>query len=123
MSVIMSVMKTTTKSAKKKAKPAKEKVLPTVFTVRDMNRNTAQVLAACRQHGRVVVKHRAGEQFAMTPVSNPVAPGISSVAEARARAAMERMSVYREKIRAMGMRGPQTPEEIERVNMIIAGEI
>lgn len=122
MSVIMSVMKTATKSAKKK-KPAALKELPREFTVRDMNRNTAQVLAACRLHGRVIVKHRAGESFELAPVKAPAVPETSKAAELRARDAMERMKQYREKIRAMGMRGPQTPEEVERVNMIIAGEI
>jgi hypothetical protein len=131
MSVIMSVMKSKTPSKKKTAdrKPAIRKpapraeVLPTVFTVRDMNRNTARVLAACRQHGRVVVKHRAGEAFAVTPVLEPALPDVSEAASGRARDALERLRAYREKIRSMGMRGPRTPEEAERVSMIIAGEI
>ena len=115
MSVIMSVMKTATKSAKAK-KPTKVKVLPTVFTVRDMNRNTAQVLAACRQHGRVIVKHRAGEQFAMTPV-NEQEPSVIRPDF------VERMRLHRERMREMGARGPTTPEGIEHLNKVIAGEI
>jgi hypothetical protein len=119
MSVIMSVMKAATKSAKKKTKPAKEKVLPTVFTVRDMNRNTAQVLAACRQHGRVVVKHRAGEEFAMTPVA-----ASATMLHSNSRPDfVERMRQHRERMRAMGARGPTTPEGIEHLNRIIAGEL
>jgi len=116
MSVIMSVMKTATKSAKKKTKPAVAKVLPTVFTVRDMNRNTAQVLAACRQHGRVIVRHRAGEEFELVPVSEmaPSSPRPDFV---------ERMRLHRERTRAMGARGPTTPEGVEHLNKIIAGEI
>ena len=119
---MMSVMKTATQSAKK-MKPPKAEVLPSVFTVRDMNRNTAKVLAACRQHGRVVVRSRGGEEFEMAPMKAPEPPETPMDREERVKNALERMRLYREKIRAMGMRGPQTPEEIERVNQIIAGEI
>ena len=112
---MMSVMKTVTKSAKK-AKPAKEEVLPKVFTVRDMNRNTARVLAACRQHGRVIVKHRAGEQFVMMPE-------IAEVAVGPRPDFVERMRLHRERMRAMGVRGPTTSEGIEHLNKIIAGEV
>ena len=118
MSVIMSVMKTSAKTTRKK-KPAAAKELPREFTVRDMNRHTALVLAACRQHGRVVVKHRGGEQFAVTPVVEVS----EQDRQERIRQALERMRLHRERIRAMGMRGPATEEEIERVNQIIAGEI
>jgi hypothetical protein len=121
MSVIMSVMKTKTLSKKKTA--ARTTVLPRVFTVRDMNRNTALVLAACRQYGRVIVKHRAGEQFEVTPVPVSAGQTDSPHTEEVFREAMERQRQYRERIRAMGMRGPQTPEQSERVDMIIAGEI
>jgi hypothetical protein len=119
MSVMMSVMKTVTKSAKK-AKPAKEEVLPKVFTVRDMNRNTARVLAACRQHGRVVVRSREGEQFEMAPVKAPETPEDRL---AKADAALERLRLHRERMRTMGCQGPTTPEGIEHLNKIIAGEI
>ena len=119
MSVIMSVMKTATKSAKK-TKPAKVEKLPTTFTVRDMNRNTATVLAACRLHGRVVVRSREGEQFEIAPVK---APEASEDRQAKAYDALERMRLHRERMRALGCRGPTTPEGIERLNMIIAGEI
>lgn len=122
MSVIMSVMNTAKKSVKK-TKPAKAEVLPSVFTVRDMNRNTAKVLAACRLHGRVLVRSRGGEEFEVAPMKVPKPPETPEDREERVKNALERMRLHREKIRAMGMRGPQTPEEIERVNQIIAGEI
>jgi hypothetical protein len=121
---MMSVMKTKTVTKKKAKAVTKAEVLPTVFTVRDMNRNSAKVLAACRQHGAIIVKHRAGEEFAMTRVDTAPSQGaIKPDMQGALRDAMERMRQHREKIRAMGMRGPRTPEEIERVNMIIAGEI
>jgi hypothetical protein len=122
MSVILSVMKTATKSAKTK-KPTKEKVLPTVFTVRDMNRNTAQVLAACRQHGRVIVKHRAGESFQMTPVTEQAPSATLLETNERVLMAKERMEKHWQKMRDLGVSGPSTPEGIEHVNKIIAGEI
>jgi hypothetical protein len=116
MSVIMSVMKTTTRPAKKKPSSAKVDLLPSVFTVRDMNRNTALVLAACRQHGRVLVKHRAGEQFVMTPVIEPSA-------SATRPDFVERMRLHRERMREMGARGPTSPEGVEHLNKVIAGEL
>lgn len=119
---MMSVMKAATKSAKKK-KPAMPKELPREFTVRDMNRNTALVLAACRQHGRVIVKHRAGEAFAVTPVNEPTPIEKLAATDERVRNAIERMRLHREKMRDMGCRGPTTPEGIEHLNKIIAGEI
>ena len=122
MSDIMSVMKTAIKAAKK-AKPRKAKVLPGVFTVRDMNRDTATVLEACRQHGRVIVRHRSGEQFALTSVKAEEPPAGSSPEFAeRIRQARERMRLHRERMGAMGVRGPTTREGIERLNRIIAGE-
>ena len=115
---MMSVMKTRVRTAKKK-QPAAAKELPREFTVRDMNRHTALVLAASREHGRVVVKHRDGGRFAVTPVIEVS----DEERQERIRQALERMRLHRERIRAMGMRGPSTAEEIERVNQIIAGEI
>ena len=73
MSVIMSDMKATARPAKPKKPAAKArravKVLPKVFTVRDMNRNTQTVLRAARQHGRVMIRGRSGEQFKVEPMS------------------------------------------------------
>lgn len=122
MSVIMSVMKTATKSAKM-ATHGKAQVLPGVFTVRDLNRNTATVLAACRQHGRVIVRHRLGEQFAMTPVKGGALVGTELDSGERIRRAQERLQQHRERMRTMGVRGPTTPEGIEHLNRIIAGEL
>jgi hypothetical protein len=123
MSDMMSVMKTKV-AAKKKAKPVKKaEVLPTVFTVRDMNRNSAKVLAACRQHGAVVVKHRAGESFTLKPNLVMTEPKSEEDHAERVRATMERMERHWARMGELGCQGPTTTEGIERVNMIIAGEI
>jgi len=115
-------MKVATKS-ERVAKSRKAKVLPGVFTVRDMNRDTATVLAACRQHGRVIVRHRSGEQFAMTPVKDEAPVGVGMDSGERIRQAHERLQLHRERMRAMGVRGPTTPEGIEHLNRILAGEL
>ncbi len=88
----------------------------TVFTVRDMNCNTATVLAACRKHGRVIVKNRAGEQFAMTPVVEP------SPCAAQPDF-LELMRLHRGRIRAMIAPGPAAEDGTEDLNKIIAGDI
>lgn len=119
MSDMMSVMKTLVKKTKagdkrtaaKRARP--KKTLPDVFTVRDLNRDTATVLKASKAYGRVTIKGRDGQQFFVQPVPTPVTERPDF---------LERMRQHRERLRAMGFRGPQTPEEIERVNRIIAGE-
>lgn len=115
----MSVMKAKPKPSVKK-KPA-TKPLPSVFTVRDMNRNTATVLEACRQNGRIIVRHRSGEEFQMVPVQEATSSS-TETPQQRKRAAIERMQAHRERIRKMGVRGPTTPEGIDRLNQIIAGE-
>ncbi len=122
MSVMMSVMKTLTKPVRKK-KSAAEKELPREFTVRDMNRNTALVLAASRKYGCVVVKHRNGEQFEVMPSRMQALEQEAEERKERARLTMEKMERHWQRLRDMGMRGPTTPEGIERINQIIAGEI
>lgn len=89
---------------------------PGVFTVRDLNRDTAKVLEACRQRGRVLIRHRSGEQFAITPVESE-----DTAAGPRADF-VERMAIHRERMRAMGVRGPKLQKDIERLNRLIAGE-
>lgn len=123
MSVMKTREKTPVKAKAKRAKPAaKKKALPGVFTVRDMNRNTATVLEACRQHGRVIVRHRSGEEFEMTPVREAALPD-TETPQKRKLDAVARMEAHWERIRKMGVRGPSTPEGMERFNKIIAGEI
>ena len=115
MSVIMSVMKAKPKSNAKK-KPQTAKRLPSVFTVRDMNRNTATVLEACRQNGRIIVRHRSGEEFEMTPAK------VEKSAQPRPDF-MARMEAHWQRMRDLGVRPATTPGEVERINQIIAGEV
>ena len=98
------------------------KTLPDVFTVRDMNRDTAAVLEACRQHGQVVVRHRSGEQFAITVMKEGTRAEPGPRSPERIRQAHERMLRHRARMRAMGVRGPATAEGVEHLNRIIAGE-
>lgn len=114
MSVIMSDMKTEKLRSKEKNTPP----LPDTFTVREMSRNAATVLKASLVHGQVRIKSRGGPTFLLMPDRAG-----ESLAE-RAKAAGDfasRQRVYREKLRAMGAR-PPLPEDMERVNRIIAGE-
>ncbi len=119
MSVIMSDMKTIAKSkpAKKPATKARRaaKPLPKVFTVRDMNRDTAGLLNAARQHGSVTIRSRSGEQFKVAPVV-PEKPTASPRPDF-----LERMRLHHEQMRAAGYRPPSAADQ-ERINRIIAGE-
>jgi len=121
MSGIMSDMKTATKTTKT-ARRQTVKTQPEVFTVRDMNRDTAAVLEACRQHGQVLVRHRSGEQFAITVLKEGTTAGQRPSSPERIRQAQERMLRHRARMRAMGVRGPLAAEGIEHLNRVIAGE-
>jgi predicted nucleic acid-binding protein len=96
---------------------------PEVFTVRDMNRDTAAVLEACRQHGQVVIRHRSGERFAITVLKKGGVAGSEARSPQRIRQACERIARHRARMQAMGMRGPATREGIEHPNRIIAGDV
>ena len=37
-------------------------------TVRELNRDTASVFKTCEQEGEVIIRHRDGRQFRLTPV-------------------------------------------------------
>ena len=95
----------------------------TTFTLRDLNRQSARVLAAVRKYGSVVIKTRAGEVFTLAPSvvasrtrkkEKPVNPGVEFF-----RRADERAKLFRE----MGYVPPKPGEwDEERFNRIIAGE-
>lgn len=40
-------------------------------TVRELHRNTASVLETCEKEGEVIVRHRDGRQFRISPVAPP----------------------------------------------------
>jgi hypothetical protein len=121
MSGMMSDMKAATK-IRSKPRKAGRNTHPEVFTVRDMNRDTAAVLEACRQHGQVLIRHRSGERFAITVMKEAAADASEARSAERVRQAQERMARHRARMRAMGVRGPATPDGIQHLNRIIAGE-
>jgi hypothetical protein len=121
MSVMMSVMKDAPGTIGKPRQTTRE-THPEEFTVRDMNRDTAAVLEACRQHGQVVIRHRSGERFAITVLKEAGAAGPEARSPERTRQARERLARHRARMQSMGVRGPATREGIENLNRIIAGE-
>ena len=146
MSDMMSDMKTIAKPAKKK--PARARRKPAArreFTVRDLNRNTAELLDAARKHGSVTVRSRAGEQFMVSskrPSDSIAMPFKERMRRQRElRASQEeprhehgpeinldvvkdfaaRQSAYRSQLRALVGKCP-SKVDVERINRIIAGE-
>ena len=106
----MSNMKTVAR-AKVKTKPRRSAaLLPSVFTVRDLSRQAATVLKACRQHGSVTVRTRGGEQFTVQPAEAKPEPG--SVPDYAGR---------HRRLLALGCR-QGTRADAERIHAIIAGE-
>jgi hypothetical protein len=104
MSVIMSDMKQDAKGTP-----------PVSFTVRDMNRNTQEVLEACRVHGQVLIRSRSGEKFKIERVVAELPATAPSPAFA------ERLKRHRERVRALGFVGPRA-EDMDRFHRIVAGE-
>lgn len=114
MSVMMSDMKTASKKAAKKTRARTAKPLRREFTVRDMNRSSAELLEAARKLGRVTVKSRGGEVFEVSVSRPPPALVVPSM--------VERMRAHRQRMTALGNTcGPEV--DIERLNKVIAGEI
>jgi len=112
MSDIMSDMKTSPKPAKKNASPGLEPRRE--FTVRDLNRHTAELLEAARKHGSVTVRSRSGETFQMRHFApNRTADQVKNFED--------RMSRHWERLKAVGYKEP-TPEGWAAIAKAIAGE-
>jgi|LakMenEpi03Aug12_release.lakeMendotaPanAssembly.Ray.scaffolds.fasta_scaffold3443440_1 hypothetical protein len=95
---------------------------PVTFTLRDLSRRTAEVLAAMRKYGHVEVRSRSGEVILLTPkvASSPkskkekVDPVTAWEAE---------MKVREQRMIDAGFVPPKPGEwDEERFNRIIAGE-
>ena len=114
MSVIMSDMKTLLKR-----KPKVIEIPPDTFTVRDMSRRAAAVIAACEYRGSVRIRSRNGRSFVLTPEVKQ--PTRSEHAKTRAEE-IERMRAHHERMKEMGCRVPSEIEQ-ERMNRWIAGEV
>lgn len=86
---------------------------PVSFTLRDLNRQPAKVLAAVRKYGSAEVRTRSGEIFTVAPKSVAAPKG--------KRPPFPDFAARRKLLLATGYI-PPGPEENERINRIIAGE-
>ena len=115
MSVMMSDMKTASNKAAKKARVRSQKPLRREFTVRDMNRSSAELLEAARKLGSVTIRSRAGEAFEVRALKEvPTGP-------AAANSFLERMRRHRERLAEIGYKEPSA-EGWEVISQAIAGE-
>ena len=84
------------------------------FTVRDLNRHTAELLAAARQHGSVTVFSRTGESYVLV-VNRPEVTREAGTFE-------DRMRRHHTQLVNMGKEGPDQ-EAWEIISKAIAGEV
>lgn len=109
-------MKTLVKPAKKKARAAHAKELPSIFTARDLNRQPAVILKACDKFGSVRIQTRDGRAYELRnarPAEKPAALAL--------RGKIDFPALWRQ-LRVAGC-VPPTAAETERIHRIIAGEI
>lgn len=85
---------------------------PESYTVRDLNRRTAEVLAAAAKLGSVTIRSRTGERFVLKPEPGPSA--------GRERL-LERWSGQRARLRALGHQD-LSEEGWKRLDELVAGE-
>ena len=108
---MMSDMRPTSKAKKARSQSS----LGQAFTLRDLNRQPAKVLAACDLQGAVRIRTRDGRSYSLKrEVSDPTRT-------AQVESLVARRQRLRERLRAAGF-VPPSPAEIERINRIIAGE-
>jgi prevent-host-death family protein len=93
------------------------------FTVRDLSRRTAEVLAAVRKYGQVEICSRAGEVLTIMPRKDNLAKKRSKkTVDAGAEWAAE-MDERKQRMIMAGFVPPKASEwDAERFNRIIAGE-
>lgn len=88
------------------------------FTLRDLNRQPAKILAAVRKYGSAELRTRTGETFTIAPTkTKKKALTQKQIGEEFFRRSEERARRFRE----MGY-VPPPASEMERINRIIAGE-
>ena len=85
----------------------------TTFTVRDLNRQPAKILAAVRKFGRVEVRTRSGEIFT-------IAPKVERKPTRKAKGFPD-FSARWQRMSELG-NVPPSKSENERIDRIIAGE-
>jgi hypothetical protein len=99
----------------KSKKPQTRSLAAQSFTLRDLNRQPAKVLAACDLHGTVRIRTRDGRSYSL----KPEIPAASRTAQVDS--LVVRRQQLRQRLRAAGF-VPPCPAEMERINRIIAGE-
>lgn len=90
------------------------------FTLRDLNRQSAKILAAVRKFGCAEITTRSGEVFTLAAKSQPKGRKKESAKAPGVTAHFENLWAQQ---RALGYEPPKTSEwDEERFNRIIAGE-
>ena len=112
MSVMKSAPKAKTKSARRAPSP------PTTFTVRDLNRQPAQILRACDERGSVRIRTRDGRTYDLRAESAPE----TTTPSAGRQAAFDRYLQHRRMLKSLGAVSPG-PEAANLIHRIIAGEV
>lgn len=90
------------------------------FTVRDLNRRPAEVLAACDRVGHVRIRNRKGTAYELRP-----APGAPEVHGAAQRTIAEAWSAHFERRQALRAKlgvDSMTPSQWEHLSRLIGGE-
>jgi hypothetical protein len=82
------------------------------FTLRDLNRKPAKVLSACDSEGEVEIRTRAGKKYSLKVLDTP---GNEEIV-------LPDFDKHYQKIEEAGCQPTDNPEEIERLDRIIAGE-
>lgn len=91
----------------------------TSFTVRDLNRHTAEVLSECDRTGRVLIRSRKGTTYELRPTEEKAAAKSKRATLAAAwEAAFERQKALHEKF---GVK-PMTKKQRDQLDRMIAGE-
>ena len=82
-----------------------------VFTLRDLNRKPAEVLKACDLYGHVKIRTRAGKSYRIQAEQRP---------RKKSRSKFD-IRPHWKRLRELGCI-PPGPEDMDRINRIIAGE-
>ena len=92
----------------------------TTYTLSELHRDPAKVLKACDRYGQVRVRTRAGKTYLVQ--AEKTAPEKKEKEEEEEQSISEIFRKHRENLRRLGY-VPPPPEEMERIDRIIAGEI
>ncbi len=112
----MSAMKSALKPKVKSTRPTPS--LSGSFTVRDLNRQPAQILRACDERGSVRIRTRDGRTYDLRAESAPE----TTTPSAGRQAAFDRYLQHRRMLKSLGAVSPG-PEAADLIHRIIAGEV